>query len=329
MGYSWECATKDAGFIGRDGAALVSFENRLYMLGGWNNTKKDIYGPAATTNEVWLSADGKKWERILDAAPWAPRHTFGCVVYKDMIWVVGGDSNSGVCNCDIWKSPDGISWEHITDAPPWAPRVLHQALVFNGKIWVIGGQSPSMMVPGEPDVFYGDVWNTADGLNWTRVCEYAPWFGRGMIGNNAVKDGRMWVLGGGTYETPTKPYRHYYTDVWSSENGVDWELAAADAGWPVRAYHDVAAFDGKLWVLEGFGGNEYGSRSVPMAYMLNRYANRNDVWYSEDGKTWTELPRTPWAPRHASSVCVHDNALWVVSGNNFDADVWKLVSDNR
>ncbi|HET6454466.1 MAG TPA: hypothetical protein VFI02_08690 [Armatimonadota bacterium] len=78
-------------------------------------------------------------------------------------------------------------------------------------------------------------------------------------------------------------------------------------GWESRQYHDVAVFDRKLWVLEGYAG-----------------ANRNDVWYSSDGSDWQELPNTPWKPRHAASVFVYDNALWVVAGNNMESDVWKL-----
>jgi hypothetical protein len=53
--------------------------------------------------------------------------------------------------------------------------------------------------------------------------------------------------------------------------------------------------------------------------------NRKDVWYSDDGVRWTELPGTPWAPRHAASVAVYQDALWVVTGNNLTSDVWRLV----
>ena len=52
--------------------------------------------------------------------------------------------------------------------------------------------------------------------------------------------------------------------------------------------------------------------------------NRNDVWYSADGVNWHEVPNTPWKPRHAASVFVHDDALWMVAGNNMESDVWKL-----
>jgi hypothetical protein len=70
----------------------------------------------------------------------------------------------------------------------------------------------------------------------------------------------------------------------------------------------VAVFDDRMWVLEGWN-----------------QSNRNDVWYSSDSVSWRELPGTPWAARHAASVFIHDNALWLVAGNNMLPDVWKLV----
>jgi hypothetical protein len=128
-----------------------------------------------------------------------------------------------------------------------------------------------------------------------------------MIGGSAVMNGRIWLLGGGTYDTPNTPKRKYFNDVWSSADGVHWTCHIDHAPWAPRQYHDVAVFDGKLWVLEGF------SR-----------ANRNDVWYSSDGVNWRELPDTPWKPRHAASVFVHDGSLWMVTGNNMQSDVWRL-----
>jgi len=70
----------------------------------------------------------------------------------------------------------------------------------------------------------------------------------------------------------------------------------------------VAVFDNRLWVLEG-----------------HYNGNRKDVWHSADGVHWAEIPNTPWKPRHAASVFVHDNALWMVAGNNMESDVWKLT----
>jgi hypothetical protein len=52
--------------------------------------------------------------------------------------------------------------------------------------------------------------------------------------------------------------------------------------------------------------------------------NRNDVWHSADGETWHEVPNTPWKPRHAASLFVFQDALWMVAGNNMESDVWRL-----
>jgi hypothetical protein len=184
--------------------------------------------------------------------------------------------------------------------------VLHYTVSFNDRIWVMGGQTVPQFAPAA-EVFYNDVWNTEDGASWTRVIERASWPARGMIGGAAEFKGRIWILGGGTYDTPTSP-RKFYNDVWSSPDGVRWERHVERAPWYPREYHEVAVFDDRLWVLEGWNGS-----------------NRQDVWYSEDGEHWQELPGTPWAPRHAASVFVHDGALWMVAGNNMEPDVWKLV----
>jgi N-acetylneuraminic acid mutarotase len=186
---------------------------------------------------------------------------------------------------------------------------LHYTVVHQDKIWVIGGQT----VPGiaqEKELMHRDVWNSTDGVNWQQVkIEEPAWPQRGMIGGSAVFKDRIWILGGGTYETPSNPNRIFYNDVWSSSDGSKWEQHTTAAPWHPRQYHDVAVFDDRLWVLEGYhkdGGN------------------RRDVWYSQDGVQWTEVPNTPWAPRHAASVYVHDGSLWMVAGNNMTSDVWRL-----
>jgi hypothetical protein len=184
--------------------------------------------------------------------------------------------------------------------------------VFDDKIWVLGGQTMPAFA-GAAEVFHRDLWATNDGAQWTRVEAQEPyWSARGMIGGSAVFRGRMWILGGGTYDTPTTAARKFYNDVWSSADGVHWTKHLEHAPWSPRQYHDVAVFDDKLWVLEGY--HEQGG-------------NRNDVWYSSDGVEWRELAATPWKPRHAASVFVYQNSLWMVAGNNMQRDVWKLVRD--
>ncbi len=175
----------------------------------------------------------------------------------------------------------------------------------------MGGQTTPQFAPAE-EARYRDIWTTTDGIHWNQVEPQEPyWPARGMIGGSVVFRDRIWILGGGVYDTPGNPSRSYYNDVWSSADGVHWEQHVEHAPWTPRQYHEVAVFDDRMWVLEGYDGK----------------GNRKDVWHSADGVTWQELPDTPWTPRHAASVFVFDNALWMVAGNNFEKDVWKLVTN--
>lgn len=316
--YRWRNVTMKAAWAPRDGAGAVVFDNKMWLLGGWNPPDKQHF-PKKTNNEVWSSTNGADWNLVkrntyIDgvfnpAADWEGRHTAGYVVYQDRIWIVGGDPLQGHYQSDVWNSPDGKIWTHVSkDRPaPWGPRALHYTLVHDGKIWVMGGQTTPQFAPSD-DVVYSDVWNTTDGIRWQQIETQGPcWSPRGMIGGSLVFRGRMWIVGGGVYDTPARPQRQFFNDVWSSADGVRWEQATAAAPWTPRQYHEVAAFDDRMWVLEGWNSG-----------------NRNDVWSSADGANWTQLPDTPWNPRHAASVFVYDNALWVVAGNNMEHDVWKL-----
>ena len=316
--YEWAQVSARADFAPRDGAGALSFQGKMWLLGGWNPGDKKNF-PQICNNEVWSSADGATWVQVkpstfLDRAfdstkDWEGRHTAGYAVYKDKLWIIGGDVNQGHYHFDVWNSADGKTWTLVNkDKPvPWGPRALHYTVVHDGKIWVIGGQTVPQIAKAD-EKFYRDVWTTTDGIEWTEVKPNAPyWPQRGMIGGSAVFKGRIWILGGGTYDTPKIPTRKYFNDVWSSADGITWEQHTAAAPWAPRQYHDVAVWDDRLWVLEGFSG-----------------ANRNDVWHSADGVTWHELKNTPWAPRHAASVFIHDGSLWVVAGNNMQSDVWRL-----
>ncbi len=320
--YEWILVTETAAFPPRDGAGAMVYKDAMWLIGGWNPAdKKTNPIHSNCNNEVWRSVDGKTWEKIksnthLDdsfdpASDWEARHTAGYAVHQDKMWIVGGDPLLGHYQSDVWNSSDGKIWNRVVVDVPWAPRCLHYTLVHDGKIWVMGGQPftgslfnhiPYWKLP-LIETHYNDAWNSSDGINWTRVTEHAPWAPRGQIGGSAVLNDRMWVLGGGTY------YTDYFSDVWSSPDGVRWKKHLEKAPWRPRQYHDIAVFDDKLWVMEG---------------VCQPGGNSNDVWFSADGEHWEQVPGTPWANRHASSVFVYQNALWMVAGNHMGRDVWKL-----
>ena len=346
--YRWRCVTAEVAWSPRDGAQLVSFQDKLFLLGGWNQyagDQADLAGAGAGSfesevcSEVWCSEDeGVSWT-LATTAPWSGRHMQGAVVHNDHIWIVGAENETPD---DVWKSSDGVNWECVARAVPWQERGNQMVGVFDGAIWVMGGQAGAAgqtnfvadLKAGKPfppaPPALSDVWRTEDGVQWELVTDKAPWAPRGMItganGGVAAFEGRMWILGGGYVgsggttlsslrydlaEQPRLKSRLYHNDVWSSADGREWvcHLAEGEAPWPARSYHDTAVWDGKLWVLGGHRGIADHREEVATD------GNRNDVWYSADGKNWDQLPGTPWSLRHACGVYVHRDALFLAAGS--------------
>ena len=316
MDYHWTQVTARAPFAPRDGAGALVFDDAMWLIGGWNPRDK-LHYPRVCSNDICRSTDGRDWSQVkpntyLDESfdtkrDWAGRHTGGYAVHDRRMWLIGGDANQGYHQGDVWSSANGRDWHCVLEEAPWAPRVLHGAVAWMGRLWVWGGQTMPGFAGGK-DRFYDDVWVSADGSDWTRLESTTPrWAPRGMVGGSVVHRGRFWVLGGGTYETPETPDRTFHNDVWSTSDGVHWACHSRNAPWSPRQYHGTAVFDGRMWVLAGWNG-----------------VNLNDVWYSSDGTDWFEVPDTPWPARHAASVFVYRDALWVVAGSHMASDIWRL-----
>jgi hypothetical protein len=324
--YSWSEPSTAAAFAGRDGAGALVFHGKAWLLGGWrggplypapNFTQTGLRG-CCTTSEVWNSADGVHWS-LVTVAPWGPRHMAGWAVFNDRLWVVGGDDNSGQYDTDVWSSADGVTWDLVTNAVPWAPRVLHYTVAFNGALYVIGGQElPAALWPvpnpyPTQAVYYSDVWESTDGSNWEQIGTLPH--ALGMICGGAVLNGELWVVGGGTYGDDVQGLQGTaYAEVWSSADGVTWQQHA-NAPWPARRYHNLAVFNGELFVLAGIDALDVSDKS--------------DVWHSADGDTWSEVTSTPWVARHAASVFVLNGALFLTGGTDNGElqhnDIWSYA----
>lgn len=204
---------------------------------------------------------------------------------------------------------------------PWAARCGHTSVVFDNKMWVIGGYS---QVSGNC-YNYNDVWYSSDGTVWNQATAAAPWVGR-CCHTSVVFDNKMWVIGGEIFTQNSLGDIYYpYNDVWYSSNGKDWIQATAAAPWQKRASHTSVVFDNKIWVIGGFDA-ELPSEDAPWWYDLN------DVWYSSNGKDWTQATAAaPWTKRNGHNSVVFDNKIWIIGGNyespthpkpNLLNDVW-------
>jgi len=93
-------------------------------------------------------------------------------------------------------------------------------------------------------------------------------------------------------------------------NGEHWNQVTDHAGWTARHGHTSVVYDGKMWVMGGYGSSP---------------TYKNDVWWSTDGITWTQATASAgWGARREHTSVVYDGKMWVMGG--FDGsrknDVW-------
>jgi hypothetical protein len=166
-GREWIEVTSDAPWAPRAGAAVVSKDGFIYLLGGERGftcgfDPTSPCQPATTSlyfNDVWRSRDGRAWELVTSSAGWSPRPGHQCAVVINQIVCFGGYGEvPGVpaipANpADMWTSRDGRTWTELSGpaAPPWngagpdAMRYDFDALAVSG---LGGGLTPSIMTFG-------------------------------------------------------------------------------------------------------------------------------------------------------------------------------------
>jgi leucine-zipper-like transcriptional regulator 1 len=77
-----------------------------------------------------------------------------------------------------------------------------------------------------------------------------------------------------------------------------WRVASDAAPWPVRFKHGSAVVGEKLWIYGGYN---------------NTYLN--DVWYTENGSTWTRtIANAAWSPRAILGAASFMDKMWVLGG---------------
>ncbi len=336
--YEWHKLTSEISpdWIQRDGNTLnyLPATGKFWMVGGWNGyTPPNGFDyidpnlglpPHCTTNEVWSSPDGVSWvKELADNHPgFERRHSHATLLWKDKLWIIGGDWWQQKYNHDVVSSTNGIDWKVEISQTPWKDRALLVSGIFQDKIWMVGGQDCDG-TPREEFVYHNDVWNSADGINWVQVVPDAPesetrWSGRGILNNLVEFNGRMWLVGGGRYRDDVVG-SSFFQEVWSTIDGVIWKKHSTPP-WGGRIWHDVRVFDNKMWLM--FGNNNL--------------ANLNDTWSTTDGETWVAFNdrRNIHPGSHAQGLAVTDDFMLYAGGNysfglgptlkDTDKSVWKL-----
>jgi hypothetical protein len=194
-GISWENLTQGIGeneiWSGRAGLSAVVLDGYIYVMGGSQNDDCSIIPggcppgappPRKYFNDVWRSKDGKKWEKVLDEAPWKKRAGGIAVVKDGYIYMIGGEEGF-TCDdptrpCppyfnDVWRSKNGKDWELMTSDAEWSKRPGHQVVVAQNRLVLFGGfglGEDNGVTPSNPR----DIWISNKGKVWKKVSD-SPW----------------------------------------------------------------------------------------------------------------------------------------------------------
>jgi len=280
LGTDWIAVATSAPWQTRSNHTSLCYDGKIWVIGGVGSTR---YG------DVWCSSDGLNWTIRRDwMDPNCPidfyyRYGHASVVHDERMWLIGGVGRRGELQNDVWYSTNGANWTSATLSAKWTRRQNHTALVHDGKIWVLGGLKSDLL----PAVYLHDVWYSSDGMNWTSATVSAPW---PSVHTSVSFDGKIWVIGG--------------AGVWFSSDGTSWTLAAIPP-WnspPFSARDGMKAVvcDGRIWAM---GGQDFQT------------IGQNDVWYSSDGRNWTQAAaHAGWRGRVGFGLVVHDRRIWVLGG---------------
>jgi hypothetical protein len=326
--YVWDLIQPEAEWERRAGLQVVELDNSLYLMGG--RTPREpvggtvIPGDSDLWSDVWRSDDtGATWTRILESTPgthWPARAYFQALANGDDMYVIGGQNFITIPNpgcpvpapdCpgfisvsqffnDVWRSGDGVSWQLMTDDAGWEPRAGLTSVVFQGEIYVFGGsQNDDSAIIGGPPVriYYNDVWKSGDGMTWEQVTASAAWSPRAGAAA-VVKDGYIYLFGGevGFICQPVPGCDPpYFNDVWRTQDGANWELVTADAGWPPRPGHQAHVLHDHIYLFGGFGQSQ--DPADPLGS-----DNPMDVWVSADGADWELVSMSPWNAMSSDDV---------------------------
>lgn len=185
-GTAWKQVSQAAEWLPRKGHTVVVFRNKLWLLGGAADIQPD-FSARKLFNDVWSSTDGIHWTEETGAAPWSPRDSPHVVVFQDALYLLGGQGKA-----DVWRSTDGKAWTPVTAAADWKERYDTGTLVFDNKLWVFGGRDTTA---NHNTAAKNDVWYSANGIDWNRQTEHAPWTVRSG-GQSVVFKANLWLFSG-------------------------------------------------------------------------------------------------------------------------------------
>jgi hypothetical protein len=253
---------------------------------------------------VWISSDGRKWQRVDDEA------FSGCML-QDAFAIGNEVLIGGACTYEptIWSSIDGVTW-HAHTLPNPGTNGTNGAGVT--RIVGIKGQLLALGSYGRTAI----IWRSSDGDSWTvatlpatsgdsQVSSAARlgsrWIALLTVGQTirpiSSSDGKTWTAGAVMPLPRLKPSNPPAAHAMLVLNGR--VLGMGETGTGVDVNQGAVSWssgDGKSWSLSvapTIARDKYENSTMYCAIGLNGgvvAAGLGGVWVTKDGRTWTAAP---------------------------------------
>lgn len=255
-------------------------------------------------------------------APWPRRHGAAWVVHRNRLYVIGGDLID-----DVWSSADGVNWRLERAIAPFGKRYTPMGVSDGERLLLYGGQywEPYDWCVFQPEcvaVGFNDLWVSQRGRNWHQLTISAPWSGRGLVHGGAYFNGRIYVIGGGLKaglpgallaETVAE-----FSDIWSSADGIIWQLETTELGFTPRTHFALIATSHGCYVANGSVGTQLELSS--------------EVFFAADCVHFKEVVDAPppdFGPRHAASLVYFNGSIVILGGHRDTAGttIWQYFPE--
>ncbi len=299
-GENWQLQPVTAPFTGRTELGVTTHNEQLYVTGG-----KDSHG---TQGGLWRSTDGIVWEEIVTAGlPERSGAVFASL--RGMLIITAGfDRVKGLTATTFYSADNGFTWQELAAQEGFTGRYRHSFLRTDRGFYIIGGSMAQQNdITVENTVYFSET-----GYSWTRIALPQPLLNKSGMAFAFFHD-RLWGIGGNPVDNDS-PSTGTVNEIVASNNGMAWEMAAADPALTPRSHAATTVFKERLWVVGGF---DYDGEGM------------NDVWASDDGLAWDcILPAAPFTGRGRHGLHVLNDALYLIGGERYwyddgVSDIWR------
>jgi hypothetical protein len=257
----------------------------------------EIFNPneAASAQAVWVSRDGRRWERVHSKA-FGPGLFEHVVATARGIVAVGSASGRAFEPRTVWRSTDGRNWELLTRQ---APAYMSTVVAGGPGLVAVGFESESA-----PDVVRTRIWFSRDGRRWQPAGGAGDVFPLGTVDTIAsFRDG--FIAAGSARDRLTAPRSQPL--VWRSRDGIHWSLATT-TGLDNATPLEFASRD-RTVLLVG---------TVPLGNPCADQVGEPATWTSRDAQHWTQTPAPAgtFPPRVIAS-----QGWWLAATTEGDCDI--------